>query len=283
MKNYLKKLAALSIIGLGVLSCDSEQADVIEVQESSISVEEIQLSDEADLISEEVTNIVEDVYASDEISALSRGPYNSDYLPDCVTITTVVTDTTVEKTIEFEDGCELPNGNVVSGTIKLSYARDMELMTKTLNFSLENFVFNDVSIEGSSSIIRTRSNGNGNPQSEATANFEAEWPDGTSASFSGTRTREWIEGYGTGFWGDNVFLITGNRTFTNREGTTYSKEILVPLRRELACRFIVSGVLEISRGDVTATLDFGDGTCDSKGILTNADGESQEINLRRFR
>lgn len=285
MKNNFKKLAVFGVLLLGILSsCENDGTnDVLEVQEATISAEEIQLADEADLISEEVTSIVEDIYTSNEISASSRAPYNSDFLPECVTITTVVTDTTVEKTIEFEDSCELRNGNIVSGIIRLSYKKDMELMTKVLSYTLENFVFNDVSVEGSSSITRTRENENGNPQSIATTNFNANWPDGTSASFSGTRTREFIEGYATGFWGDNVFLITGSRTFINRDGFTYQKEITVPLRRELACRFIVSGVLEITRGDISATLDFGDGSCDSKGTVTNADGETTEINLRRFR
>lgn len=61
------------------------------------------------------------------------------------------------------------------------------------------------------------------------------------------------------------------------------KETITPLRRELACRFIVSGVLEISRNDATASLDFGDGSCDAVGILTYPDGSTEEIFLRRFK
>jgi hypothetical protein len=158
----------------------------------------------------------------------------------------------------------------------------MELATKTLSLSLENFTFNGVSIEGSASIERMRANDNGNPQSVANASFNGVWPDESTASFSGTRTREWIEGFGTGFWGDNVYLITGNGTFTGKMGNVFSKETLTPLRRELSCRFIVSGILQISRNDATASLDFGDGSCDAKGILTYPDGTSEEIFLRRF-
>ena len=67
-----------------------------------------------------------------------------------------------------------------------------------------------------------------------------------------------------------------------RLGNVYMKEITTPLRRELSCRFIVSGVLEISRNDNTASLDFGDGSCDAKGILTQPDGTESEVFLRRF-
>ncbi len=268
------------------ISCDKDgSTDPVSddlAQEETFETSDLQASDESELISEEIMNIGEDVYASDEIASTSKGDYRSDFLPDCVTITTVVTSTTKEKTIDFGDGCELPNGNVLSGIIYLSYEKDMELAQKTLSLSLENFTFNDVAVEGGASILRMRSNENGNPQSDANADFSAEWPNGSTASFTGNRTREWIEGYGSGFWGDNVFLITGKGTWTGPLGNVFVKEIIEPLRRELACRFIVSGVLEISRNDETASLDFGDGQCDAVGVITYPNGESEEIFLRRF-
>ena len=285
-KNFkpLKYVGAAMLATLLIVSCDKDETtdDIVALETEVITATELKYSDETEQISDEVFEIIEDVYVSDEIAATSKGSYFSDYLPDCVTITTVVTDTMKEKTIDFGEGCELRNGNVLSGIIFMSYEEDMEAEMKTISVALENFTFNDVSVEGTKSIVRVRSNENGNPQGRATANFSATWPDGETATFSGTRTREWIEGYGSGFWGDNVFLITGNGTFTNRLGNTYSKEIVSTLRREMACRFIVSGVLEISRNDVMASLDFGDGSCDAKGVLTKADGTEEEIFLRRF-
>lgn len=285
----LKKMNFAGIVLLALMfmvSCDkdasTDQVDDQIAQDETFETADLQASDEAELISEEILNIGEDVYAADEISSTSKGSYQSDFLPDCVTITTVITSTTKEKTIDFGDGCELPNGNVLSGIIYLSYEKDMELAQKTLSMSLENFTFNGVSVEGGASVLRMRSNENGNPQSEATAEFSAEWPEGATASFTGNRTREWIEGYGTGFWGDNVFLITGKGTFIGPAGNVFVKEVIEPLRRELACRFIVSGVLEISRNELTASLDFGDGSCDAVGLLTYPNGETQEIFLRRF-
>ncbi len=285
----MKRLKKMNFAGAALLatlmfiSCEKDESPEVIDQEQTFEVVDLQASDESELITEEVINIGEDVYAADEISLTSRGDYRSDYLPDCVTITTVITNTTREKTIDFGDGCELPNGNVLSGIIYLSYEKDMELAMKTIALSLENFTFNGVAVEGSASIVRMRSNGNGNPQSDANASFSGTWPDGSTASFTGNRTREWIEGFGSGFWGDNVFLISGQSTYTGRLGNVFSKETISPLRRELACRFIVSGVLQISRNDLTASLDFGDGSCDAKGLLTYPNGETEEIFLRRFR
>ena len=288
----MKSLKKMNIAGIALLailflvSCEKDETndsagDDFAAQES-FETADLQSSDESEMISEEIMNISEDVFATDEIQSTSKGYYDSDFLPDCVTITTVLTSTTKEKTIDFGDGCELPNGNVLSGIIYLSYEKDMELAQHTLSLSLENFTFNGVSVEGGASILRMRSNENGNPQSDAEADFSAQWPDGSTASFTGNRTREWIEGYGSGFWGDNVFLITGQGTWTGPAGNVLVKQVIEPLRRELACRFIVSGVLEISRNDLTASLDFGDGRCDAVGILTYPNGESEEIFLRRF-
>ncbi|MGB5428668.1 hypothetical protein [Eudoraea sp.] len=288
MKNYLKKLNFTGILLLAIVlnvSCNKEESpEIIETGETeTFEVAQLQASDESELISEEILNIGEDVYAVDEIQATSKGSYISDYLPDCVTITTVVTSSSKEKIIDFGEGCELPNGNFLSGIIKLSYLKDMEMTTNTLSFSLENFIFNGVYVAGSATVERMRSNENGNPQSEAVANFTGEWPDGDTASFSGNRTREWIEGFGSGFWGDNVFLISGKGIYTGKYDNVFVKETISPLRRELSCRFLVSGILEITRNDTTVGLDFGDGSCDSKGILTYPNGESEEIFLRRFK
>ncbi len=285
MKKSLTKTGLLgwSLMSIALLvSCEkNEETQNLESAEV-ITATELKISDEAELISDEISSIAEDLYTADEIRTTSKSTYLSDHLPDCATVTTVVTDTTKEKTIDFGDGCELRNGNVLSGIIYLSYLKDMDATTKTLNLSLENFTYNEVEVAGSATIERSRANDNGNPQSNAVSQFNGVWPDETTASFSANRTREWIEGYGSGFWGDNVFLISGNAVYTNKLGNVFQKEITVPLRREWSCRFIVSGVLAITRNDATATVDFGDGTCDSTGTLTTPNGESKEVQLRRF-
>ncbi len=270
---------------LFIVSCTkNESTDIVDDLANSevLSAAELNSSDEIELISEEITTLAEDVYTVDEISFSSKSAFTSDYLPDCVTITTVVTDTSKEKTIDFGEGCELRNGNVLSGIIILTYSKDMEAATKMLSLSLENFTFNKVAVEGSANIVRMRANDNGNPQSVAEANFDAEWPEGETVAYAANRTREWIEGYGSGFWGDNVFLISGMATYEGKLGNVFSKNIVEPLRREMACRFIVSGVVEISRNDTKVSLDFGDGSCDAIGFLTYPDGTTEEITLRRF-
>lgn len=281
----LRSTGLLLAICLIIVSCTkNESTDTVDdlTNNEVLSVAELNSSDEVELISEEITTLVEDVYTVDEISFSSKSIFTSDYLPECVTITTVVTDATKEKTIDFGDGCELRNGNFLSGIIVLTYSKDMEAATKTLSLSLENFTFNRVAVEGNANIVRTRANENGNPQSVAEVNFDAEWPEGETVEYAANRTREWIEGYGSGFWGDNVFLISGMATYKGKLGNIFAKNSVEPLRREMACRFIVSGIVEISRNDTKISLDFGDGSCDATGVLTYPDGTTEEVLLRRF-
>ncbi|WP_306013560.1 MULTISPECIES: hypothetical protein [unclassified Allomuricauda] len=291
MKKRLKSIHLTGIASLltGILllmfvSCSKDSSNEEELTTAEVmSATELQFSDETDMITEEIMSIAEDVYATEEIAATSKGNYSSDYLPDCVTVSVVLNQGMREVTLDFGEGCELPTGNLVSGMVNLSYVLDLEAASNRVELTLEDFTFNDVLVEGDATIVRVRSNESGNPQGTANATFVATWPNGDTASFAGTRTREWIEGFGTGFWGDNVFLITGKRTYISRAGNEFVKEVITPLRRELSCRFIVSGVLDISRLGNTARLDFGDGSCDAKGTLTYADGTEEEVFLRRFR
>ena len=282
MKTYL--LAVLASATLLQISCEKDATDPLpESEQENFETAALLQADESEWITEEIVNVAEEVYASEEIAATGKGVAESGFIPECVTITTVRTDTTVEKTIDFGTGCELPNGNVLSGIILLTYAKDMDLLEKTLNMQLQDFTFNDIAVEGGASLVRQRANPEGNPQSDVTSGFTGTWPSGETASWKGSRTREWVEGYGSGFWGDNVFLVTGTQTFINRSGISWSRTVLEELRREWSCRFLVSGVLQISRNDLKAELDFGDGSCDAFGALTYPDGTTETVTLRRLR
>ena len=282
--NAVKWLATLFVLSLVVTGCSEDNDTDVQVQDEAtaqITTKTINQSDEVDMVEEELSNIALDVFAADEAVAKGMTDYESDFLPDCVTITTVVTSSAITKTIDFGDGCELPNGNILAGKVIVSYSANFEAPSHTISVALESFLFNEISIEGGKTIVRTLTD-EGNPIANKVANFEVVWPDGDTASYSADKTREWIEGFATGVWVDNVFLLSGNVNFVNVEGNTFTKEVIVPLRREWACRFIVSGVLDMSRNDIIVSLDFGDGSCDPFGELTLPDGTTVDILLRRF-
>jgi hypothetical protein len=279
MKILNSKHLMLFIISC-VLIVSCENSDSVDLIEPVTSNEAILLA-EVDDVSDEVNNIIDDFLVENEDFSKNSDIEGKveDILP-CVTKTIVLTTLTKEVTLDFGEGCELPSGNVLSGKIVMSFAVDTSVNKLTVTHTFENFYFNDISVEGGNTIVRERENDNGNPQSTITFGTTLTWPDGVYASREGTKIREWIEGYDTRNFGDNVFLISGNWVLTFRDGTVVSSTVIEPLRREMACRFIVSGIIDLEKNDRSGTLDFGDGTCDNKAIFTNEAGEETEIILR---
>lgn len=271
-------LVILFLLGLFTTSCKNDEDTDEIVSLEALDQKSFETQSEVEKSNDGVNAIVEDFYYFEEIHD-SRNPPNGQFLPDCVIITRVLTENTKTVTLDFGDGCELRNGNFVSGKIVLEYNRNTEELTKSIQVSFINFYFNDKNIAGTKQIIRQRENDNGNPESTYTANITVTWPDGSFATSQGQRTREWVDGVGSGFWLDNVFLITGNWTFVKKNGTVLIGTITTPLRRELSCRFLVSGVVELSKNGNVATLDYGNGDCDAFGLVT-INGEDHEIHLR---
>jgi len=273
----LKMLAIFFVSVILIVSC--EDNETVNLSEPITEEQAIALA-ESDDISDEVNNIIDDFFVESEVVGKSEDAEKTeDFLP-CLIKTIVLTETTKTVTLDFGEGCELPSGNVLSGKILMSYAIDTDVYSLTITHTFGNFYFNDISVEGGNTIERVRENENGNPQSTITFGTTLTWPDGVYASREGTKVREWIEGYDTRTFGDNIFLITGNWTATFRDGTVFLANIIEPLRREMACRFIVSGVIELQKQDRSGTLDFGDGSCDNIAIFTNETGDEIEITLR---
>jgi len=281
MKRQKLKLSmiVLALFGLMLTGCQDEGIVIDTNASEEIDLKAAETEAEVDKASEDVSAIIEEAYLSEELPTLTKSSPNDRYLPDCVTITVVIVQNMKTVTLDFGDGCELRNGNFVSGKIIFEYERDPEAATKMISYSFEDFYFNRKNIAGGGSILRERSNENGNHQSTKTFDITVTWPDGSFASKVGVKVREWIEGQDTQAWGDNVFLITGNGTFTKKNGTVLSAEIVEPLRRELACKFLVSGIVNLTKNENKGVLNYGDGACDDLATISINGGEEREFHL----
>jgi len=271
-------IIALALFGLVLTSCNESDTIQEELSTEEIDLKAAETEAEIDKVSDESSAIIEEAYLMEEFP-ITKSNVTDRYLPDCVTITVVIVQNMKTVTLDFGEGCELRNGNFVSGKIIMTYERDPEAASKMITYSFEGFYFNRKNVEGGGSILRERSNENGNPQSTKTFDITVTWPDGLFASKIGEKVREMIEGQSTTAWGDNVFLITGNWTFTRRNGNVLSAKIIKELRRELACKFLVSGTIELSKNLDTAILDYGDGECDDLATVSVNGGERREIHL----
>ena len=280
--NLTTKMFMVMVLSLIVVSCsENEPIEIIDTQTQDY--EEVAMSAEIDESSEIMDEIAIDAYETQETSENPTGRttgVEAYPLPDCVTVTVIAEQNSRELIIDFGDeGCEI-RGHVLKGKMMLSYTRDPEAGQILITKTLEDFYFNDKHIEGGKTILRERSNDNGNPQFTKTVDITITWPDGAVASRYGTKIREWVEGHGSGVWSDNVFEVTGNWTSNFRNGNSHTYEVTVPLRREVVCRFFVSGAIDVQRTNFSGVFDYGEGDCDNQATFTFADGTVREITLR---
>lgn len=274
----LRLLMTLVMASLFIVSCSKEEpVNNDEPQQQDTS--EVRSSAEIDHASDAMDDISLDVYEIQEQSEINRSTANFN-LPDCVTVTVVMEQNYREITIDFgTEGC-LIHGNVLKGKIILTYTRDPEAQEVLITKTLEDFYFNVVNLEGGKSILKQLSNENGNPQFTKTVDLTINWPNGAQATRTGVKIREWIEGFGSGVWSDNVFEITGNWSTTFVNGNTHSYEVIIPLRREVVCYFFVSGSMDVQRTNFGGVFDWGDGNCDNMATFTFNNGEVIDIILQ---
>ncbi len=187
-------------------------------------------------------------------------------------------------TIDYgPDGCTGPNGDhILKGKIIIQQTAEMFAAGATRTKTFDNFFVDDVQVSGTKSWTNNGKNADGNWSYTKTAtNMVLSYPDGTSTTWNHTHTSTLIQGGATPTHWDNVWSTTGNSSGTNRNGVNYTSTITQPLIKKALCRWISEGVVEFTRDDRSASLDFGDGTCDRFGTLTLDNGDTVTIKLRK--
>jgi len=280
MKNSkLTQKIAMAMIALSLVFTGCSKDEVVEIQDTQeLNTDEVAQLVEIDEATEAMTDIMIDVYEFDA-NQTSRIVARPGGLPDCVTITVILEQGFREVTIDFgTEGCTV-RGNTLKGKIIMSYDRDPQAQEVMINYGLEDFFFNNKNILGSKTLLKQLSNANGNPQFTHTLDLTVIWPNGVEASREGLKVKEWVEGFGSGIWSDNIFEITGNWISTFRNGNTHTYEVIIPLRREVICTYFVSGSFDVQRTSFGGVFDFGNGDCDNQATFTFNNGTVREITL----
>jgi len=247
------------------VSCNKDDNNAIPVTPKEATSER-----KIDAAIDDVSKIVENEYLTqEEISGRNNTPVAST-LPPCATVTTVLTDNTWTRTVDFgTDGCELENGNVVKGKIIVSFSNDFDSQTVVIDYTFEDFYHNGNLVQGNRTMTRVRENANGNPQITFEVDMTITFVDGGVFTRQGSIIREWTEGHDTPWmFFDDVRYTTGNWTTTFPSGGTRSGNITTPLKRVGTCYYTVSGVVELMRGSILSVLDYGDGDCNNQATIT---------------
>lgn len=291
MKNkyYSKSILGISTLTflflITTLSCDSDSQD-LETNVIDISIAEVSDFTEIENAEESIDEMTEGLsflMKSENEKDLTKDmakDFRNRRIPDCADITVATASNITTITLDFGDECITEKENVLSGKIIMTIKHKLQNGSLITTRTYENFFFNDKKMEGTVSKQRFMRTEGMNPYSLESKNIQVTWNDDSYMTFTAEKKREWIEGNKNMIWSDNVFLITGESSFQKRGGKSRSVLITKPLRREMSCKFIVSGTKKISSDKRDAVLDYGDGECDGLAYLTVGD-KTNEIHIRK--
>lgn len=281
-----KLLLCAMIFSILTISCEKDEATDAE----PITTNETEIDLKVDAAVDDISKMIDSQLSAEEGFSARDGFGTEDFASACVIVTRVpafgtmlTPGTLVTKTINFGTvGCVMPNGNILKGKIIISFTFNPGATTQTINYVFENFYRNATKFEGTRTFIRTMSVATvGNPSHPiVTMNMDmtVTFPNNGVVVRSGTRTREIIAGFMTPNLMDNVFKITGNWTTTLPNLSVRINTITTPLIKRNNCPNIVEGTMSMVRNGNTATLNYGDGTCDNQAVLT-VNGVSTTITL----
>ena len=195
----------------------------------------------------------------------------------------------VTLTINYGEGCTTDRGREITGKVITTFSDRIRKEGATRTIEFEDFSINGFKITGTKTITNNGVNDEGKFSYTVTLrNGTVTTPAGKVIEHQFTRTRTWVEGMDTNFANDgragildDVWEITGAMEGVNRNGVAYKARVTTPLRREVDCRWLTSGVLEVTSDKhpgITVSIDYGDGSCDNDAVASAGD-RTRDIKL----
>lgn len=207
---------------------------------------------------------------------------NDTFVSGCAT---VIRDTTGPvKTITIDFGtvnCQCNDGKARRGKVIVSFNGYYRDSGTVITHTPDSYFVNDNQLLGSKTVTNKGRNGGGNLWFEVVVSGQViKANNGGTVTWNSTRQREWIAGENTVLnWLDDVYLITGNASGVRSNGESFTASILIPLRIELSCRYIVKGSIQINPANHSSRLvDYGNGSCDNQATVT-INGNTYNITL----
>lgn len=177
--------------------------------------------------------------------------------------------------IDFLDGCTDELGRTRKGAITIALDKPIFQQGAKATITFNNYYVNGIKVEGTQ-MLENLSTG----YFYNVTGGKLTYPDNQVIEYSGSRTVMLKEGAETPLvLGDDVYELSGNATLKDSLVTAQVSTTEKLLRR-LDCAFIGKGILKITANGHTATLDYGNGDCNDKALLTLND-KTKEVTLPR--
>jgi len=184
-------------------------------------------------------------------------------------------------TLDFgTTGCSNPNSGVVRrGIINIVLSDSLRRPGSTAVMTFNNYYVNGYKRDGTVTWTNTSTAGTRSWRREVT-NGQITSPTGAVWYHSGVKNITQVAGTSTPRnLLDDAFSITGSGQTTNSSGVTRQHTIIIPLHKQVICDYIDQGSIQIQGPNHTATLDFGNGTCDNIATITVDNYPTRTITL----
>lgn len=177
--------------------------------------------------------------------------------------------------IDFLEGCTDELGRTRKGALTIALNKPIFQQGAVATITFHNYYVNDIKVEGTQRLENLSAG-----YSYSVTDGKLTYPNNQVIEYSGTRTVMLKEGAETPLvLGDDVYEISGNATLKDSL-VTAQVSTTEKLLRKLTCAYIDKGILTITANGHTATLDYGNGGCDDKALLTLND-KTKEVTLPR--
>lgn len=166
--------------------------------------------------------------------------------------------------------CTAQNGRQRRGRIHVTWTGRYRDPGTVITMTPDEYFVNGNQVQGTKTVTNLGPNDEGNLQFHVVVDGSLTAGDGSwTSTHQAQRTRTWIQGADTPGILDDVYLITGSGSGTNRNGVNYTVNITSPLRVELSCPFITAGSVDITpENRPTRTINYGNGSCDGTITIT---------------
>ncbi|MGX5818505.1 hypothetical protein ACWKWU_09935 [Chitinophaga lutea] len=174
--------------------------------------------------------------------------------------------------LDFEGGCTEGN-RTRKGKIKITVSKMFLTQGAIATVTFDGYSVNDIKVEGTQIITNL-----GTGFQYEVKGGKLTYPNGYVVEYSGTRTLEITAGKDTPFnILDDTYTLKGNATLKD-SAVTAAIKIETALERQMQCANISKGIVSVVVNGYAAKLDYGNGECDNKAMLTVGD-KSKEITL----
>ena len=274
-------LVTVALISLTITGCKKDEDPTIQNDNANSAVYKSMVveSGRADFVENDIDLMADEAARGHFGQNGLQGPQG--ILNPCATVTHDTTSIPHVITIDFGPvNCLGNDGHWRRGQIIISYTGHYFQAGSVRSIGFNGYYVDDNAITGTRTVTNNGQNGAGNYNwTIDVVNFTITKPNNDWFTRNSNRNREMIQGYGTMNPWDDVYMITGTASGVKSNGHTMNTTIVTPLRKEVGCKWIVSGTMDMQPNNLPVrTIDYGTGTCDNIATLT-VNGVSHTIQL----